>query len=206
MYRRILLCLVCAAYLTACNNTPDTGAPPSRPVPSEPSPTDPGSFTMKQLVESRAEAGNISAQAVISSGLYDALSAENYPLMLVLVPSNEDMEQYLKEQGLSQTEFLDHPKLLSFMERHLIDEFVDTVAIRSTQNTTVTHTSLAGSEVVFTTQENLDPQQGDVMFANGVPVSPYCTVSGNGAESVIASEGQLCRATAPIVQDFDWSQ
>lgn len=152
-----------------------------------------------------ADDGYLGAQAVIASGLYDDLSEDDYPFMLMVFRSDGTLEAYLAEQGLSSETFLMHPKLRSFLEHHLIDSYVNTVKIRSTKNTEATYTSAAGSEVVLTTGENLEPQEGDVMFANGVPVEAYCSYSGSGGDAHLQVEAQICFADAPIV-DFDWSE
>lgn len=148
--------------------------------------------------------GYLGARAVIASGLYESLSADNHPLMLMVFESNATLEDYFSQQGLSAEAFLVHPKLRSFMEQYLIDSYVDTVEVRSTQNAQVAYTTLAGSKVIFTTGDNLDPEEGDVMFANGVPVEAYCAYSGNGGDSQLQVEAQICFVDAPILE-FDWS-
>ncbi len=141
------------------------------------------------------------AQAVIASGLIDDLGEKDFPLTLIDVYEEKALKTYIAEQGLTEEEFLAHPKLRGFLEQHLIPGYVDLIKIRSTPNGRFVYTSAAGSEIVFTTGEDLTqtPDNLNVAEANGVPFNPYC--SGEGEEG-----GQLCYAVAPIVQDFDWSR
>lgn len=199
MYKRTLGFLMFALCLTACNKTPV-----SNPV-EPPDDTSPRYVETQETVDRLANEGNLAAQAVKASGLYNELSTDDYPFLLMLVESNTALEAYLSEQGLSKETFLAHPKLRNFIEHNLIDSYVDIIKIRSTQNTEVTYTSAAGSDIVLTTAENLDPQKGDVMFANGVPVEAYCFISGNGGEDDMQSKGLLCFADAPVME-FDWSE
>lgn len=198
---KFLPALLCAVCLAACSNAPAEVTPSP---PEQPSDTSPGYFTAQEIIDRMADDGYLGAQAVIASGLYDDLSGDDYPLMLMVFRSDGTLEAYLSEQGLSKEAFLTHPKLRSFMEHHLIDSYVDTVKIRSTKNTKATYISAAGSDVVLTTADNLYPENGEVMFANGVPVEAYCSYSGNGGDGQLQVEAQICFADAPIV-DFDWS-
>lgn len=199
MYKRTLSLLLFALCLIGCNKTPV-----NNPV-EPPDDTSPGYVETQETVDRLANEGNLAARAVKASGLYDELSNNDYPFLLTLVESNTVLENYLSEQGLSKEAFLAHPKLRNFMEHNLIDSYVDIIKIRSTQNMKVTYTSAAGSEIALTTAENLDPQMGDVIFANSVPVEAYCFVSGNGGEDDMQSKGLLCFANAPLVE-FDWSE
>lgn len=202
MYKQFLLALLSTVCLAACSGAPTEVTPPPAEQPSD---TSQGYVEVQEHIDRMADDGYLGAQAVMASGLYDDLSTNEYPFMFMLFESNSKLEAYLSEQGLSKEAFLAHPKLRSFMEHHLIDSYVDTIKIRSTRNIEVTHISAAGAEVVFTTADNLNRENGEVMFANGVPVDPYCLVSGNGAEDNLQASGLLCDATIPIV-DFDWSE
>ncbi len=184
-------------WLVACSNTPADGTP------GQPSGTSQGYIEVQENIDRMANGGYLGAQAIIASGLYSDLSTDDYPFMLMVFMSDSTLETYISEQGLTEETFLSHPKLRSFLEHHLIDSYVDTIKIRSTQNIGVSYTSAADSEVVLTTGDNLNPEKGAVMLANGVPVSPYCVVSGNGGEDNLPERGLLCDATVPIV-DFDW--
>lgn len=199
---RLLFVLFCTACLAACNDAPGEVTPPT--TPEQPADTTPGYFTAREIIDQMADNGYLGAKAVVASGAYDVLSGDKYPLLLMVFGSDGGLEAYLSEQGLSEEAFLAHPKLRSFIEQHLIDSYVDTVRIRSTQNAEVTHISAAGSAVTFTTGSNLDPMKGDVMFANEVPVEAYCSYSGNGGDSQLQVEAQICFVDAPIIE-FDWS-
>ncbi len=202
MYK-LLLTLLSTVCLAACSGAPAEVTPPVEQ--EKPSDTSQGYFTAQEIVDQMADDGYLSAQAVVASGLYDDLSGDDYPLLLMVFRSDGTLEAYLSEQGLSKEAFLAHPKLRSFMKHHLIDSYVDTVKIRSTKNTEATYISAAGAEVVFTTAGNLNPERGKVMFANGVPVEVSCSYSGNGGDGQLQVEAQICFADAPIV-DFNWSE
>lgn len=199
---KLLFVLFCTACIAACDNAPGEVTPPTKP--EQPTDTAPGYSTARKIIDQMADRGYLGARAVVSSGIYAAISENEYPFLLMVFGSNSILEAYLSEQGLLEEEFLEHPKLRGFIEQHLIDSYVDTVKIRSTQNTEVTHISAAGSEVIFTTGSNLDPMKGDVMFANEVPVEAYCSYSGNGGDGQLQVEAQICFMDDPIVE-FDWS-
>lgn len=199
---RLLFVLFCAACLASCNNAPGEVTPPT--TPEQPVDTTLGYSTAREIIDQMADNGYLGAKAVIASGTYNVLSEKEYPLLLMVFGSDGGLETYLSEQGLSEEAFLAHPRLRGFIEQHLINSYVNTVEIRSTPNTEVTHVSAAGSAVTFTTGSNLDPTKGDVMFANEVPVEAYCAYSGNGGDSQLQMEAQICFVDAPIIK-FDWS-
>lgn len=194
--KRLPLLLLVTGFLASC-----AGEKPGTSFPY---------LTSQDVIDLGVANGDLTARAVVASGLYDDIAPEDYPFMLIRFDDG-GLEAYIAEQGLTEEAFLSHPKLRDFMERHLIPSFVDNIKIRSTPNGRFTYTSAAGSEVVFTTGEDLaqTPEDLDTARANGVPFNPYCVVSGNGAEgdtSFMKKQGLICWADGPIVADFNWSE
>lgn len=192
----LLLYLLATSFLTSCE-----GAPTEPDLPY---------VTSQEVIDKGVSNGDLTARAVVASGLYDDIAPGDYPFMLIRF-NEGGLEAYIAEQGLSEEAFLAHPKLYNFMQRHLIPSFVDNIKIRSTPNGRFTYTSAADSEVVFTTGENLSqtPENLNTAKANGVPFNPYCLVSGNGAEGdadFMAEQGLICWADGPTVKSFDWSE
>ena len=189
MYRTLLLLMLVMVGISSCRNA------------AAPEDTDPTRITLQNLMKREASKGNLYSQAVVASGLIDDLGEKDFPFTLIDFYEEKALEAYIAKQGLTEAEFLAHPKLRDFLKQHLIPGYVDLIKIRSTPNGRFTYTSAAGSEVVFTTGKDLTqtPDSLNVAKANGIPFSPYCGYEG-------AEGGQLCYATAPIVQSFDWSQ
>ena len=164
--------------------------------------TDPLPFTVQEYIDGTASSGSYSlaAKAVKASGVYSALAEEDYPLLLILFGENSILETYLKEQGLTEAEFLAHPKLAEFVKSHLIYDDVDLVALRSTLGASASFKSAAGINIVIKNVK--DSQGGRVMggTANGVPLSLWCT------EDSSTGDGKVCLSDGPVVTDFDWSR
>ncbi len=201
MAKNALLLLLCAFCVTAWSSAY-----------SSPSPTSGrGEFSnqeAQQYIDHLVTRGDLFARAVVSSGLYDKLSREHYPFLLLHVgPTNKSMKRYLAQQGLTEKEFLTHPKLRSFMENHLIVGFVNTREPRPKRDSRRVRTTVNGSKVVLTTGAKLNPRDDRLQFANGVHFSPDRFFSGVNFSPVMfqKQEGQLCVVDAPII-NFDWSE
>jgi hypothetical protein len=179
------------------------------------------SFRVQEVIIQMAEKGDLSARAVVASEVYDSLTEEDYPFSLVLigkeyfragntseieVPEDNTLETYLAGQGLSEDEFLAHPKLRTFVESHLIPVNVDFPTLWSTQQARLMYTTVSGNEVVFTTKDNLAPGNGDTIFANDIPFSHDCFFDPTPAPAPEGGYGRICYADAPLVTNFDWSE
>lgn len=203
MTKKALLFLLFPFYMTGWGKAPSS--PPS------PASGGVGEFSnqeAQQFVDDLVAKGDLFAKAVVSSGLYDELSPEHYPFLLLHVgPTNKAMKRYLAQQGLTEKEFLAHPKLRSFMENHLITGFVNTREPRPRRDSRKIRTSVNDAKVVVTTGAHLSPRDDRLRFANGVHFSPDCFFSGVNLSPVMfqKQEGQLCVVDAPIVK-FDWSE
>ena len=146
----------------------------------------------------------LSDRALVASGVYDDLTVDRYPLFLMLIREEGALENYIARQGLSEEEFLNHPKLPEFVKSHLVYEEVDVLELRSTPGASVTLESAAGTEVVIENQEG-----SNVDLANGVPIDLFCA---EGRDPTYPNPGStdeaalLCHIAEPIVEDFDWSR
>jgi hypothetical protein len=176
--------------------------------------------TAQEVISQMADKGDLSARAVVASGLYDSLDEESHPFTLflirqipvgsgttrdIVVEEDNTLKNYLAEQGLTESEFLAHPKLRTFVESHFIPEDVNLYNFRTIQNVRRVYEAASGEDIVFTTGNNVVPADGDVVFANGVPISSYsCFFDVNPSPS--GGYGQICYADAPLVSDFDWSE
>ena len=171
-----------------------------------------------EIMSQMAEKGDLFAKAVVASGLNEPLAKENYPLVLVLVNKNgfniNDNEEvifdrdttfkaYVAEQGLTEEQFLEHPKLRDYMESYLVPGYIDFGQIRITENGRFAYKTVSGREMVFTTRESPTVGNGDAVAVNGVNIGDFCFFDFLYEES---ESGHICFADAPIVKDFDWSR
>ena len=175
---------------------PDPSVPTNPEVPTDP---DVPTRSLQDFIDTRPNA-SLNDRAIIASSVYDDLSVDRYPLMIMTVREKGALEAYIAEQGLSEEAFLAHPKLPEFIKSHLIYDEVDVLELRTTPGARATFESAAGTEVVI---ENVPaPRMG---LVNGVSIDLLCA---EGRDPTYSTDetGLLCYVAEPIVQDFDWSQ
>lgn len=176
-------------------------------------------FPLTVFVERLEATGDLTAKAVIASGVIDQLSDDNFPLTLYLLNEanyflgsdsaegssettfergDEPLRAYIAEQGLTEEEFLAHPRLRDFIESHLI--LAEVTLNNTNDGVTETYTSAAGNEIVLSTDYS---RAEGVVFANGVATTDcFFSERAAGGPSVY---GYLCFTEAPIIEGFDWS-
>ena len=176
-------------------------------------------FPLTTLVERLAAVGDLSARAVIASGVIGQLSDDHFPLSFYFVNegnisfgadsacgSSETvfrvgdaaLRKYIAAQGLSEEAFLKHPKLREFLLSHLI--LADALVNNTQDGVLQTYTSAGGRSIELTTDFS---RAVGVVYANGVPTR-YCTFE-EGSEGGPSVYGYLCFSEAPLFDDFDWS-
>lgn len=192
--------LLFALALSGCaeqgNTTPISESNPEEPVNPDPDVPD---APLQDFLRTGANA-SLNERAIVDSGVYDDLTVERYPLMLMIVREVGVLESYIAAQGLSEEDFLTHPKLPEFIKSHLIYEEIDMLKLRTTPDASVTFESAAGTEIVIKNEPT--PRMGS---ANGVPLSLDCA-EGRDITYMTDAVGLLCTVAEPIVQDFDWSR
>lgn len=180
------------------------------------------SYTVQERIDEMAEKGDLMSRAFIESGIRNDIGEDDYPLSLfvvrstdrpvpddwlpsngLFVPEDDTLSDYLTEQGLTEEEFLAHPKLRSFVEGHLITADIDLPTLASTKNASETFKTVNGESVTITVAAELTPGEDDYVFANGVAISDFCAFDPTPAET--GGYGQVCYARAPLITDFDWS-
>ena len=155
----------------------------------------------------------------MQSGIIDQFSDDNYPLTLYLVNEgnyalgadsaegssettfergDEALKAYILEQGLSEEEFLTHPRLRAFIEDYFISS--DATINNTRDGVEETFVSVGEREIVLST--DFSRKEGAV-FANGVETTD-CFFDERG-DSGPSAYGRLCFAEAPLFEDFDWT-
>ncbi len=176
-------------------------------------------FSLTEFIQRLEATGDLTAKAVIASGVIDQLSDDNYPLTLYLInegnyalgadsaegssettfeKGDQVLRTYISEQELSEEEFLNHPRLRDFIEDYFISE--DATINNTRDGVEETYTSVGGREIVLST--DFSRKEGAV-FANGVETTG-CFFDERG-DSGPNTYGRLCFAEAPLFEDFDWS-
>ena len=176
-------------------------------------------FRLTTLIERLAAVGDLSARAVIASGVVGQLSDDHFPLSFYFINegnisfgadsatgSSETvfrvgdtaLRSYIAAQGLSEEAFLEHPKLREFLLSHLI--LADALINDTQDGVSKTYTSAGGREIELTTDFS---RAKGVVYANGVPTR-YCYAQGRSGVAPYV-KGYLCFSEAPLFDDFDWS-
>ena len=187
--------LLFALALGGCaqqNTTPN-------PEPGEPTDPDVPTRSLQYFIVDGPNAP-LFYKAIRISGVYDNLSVDRYPLLLMASIQEDALETYIAEQGLSEAEFLAHPKLPEFVRSHLIYDKVDVLELRTTPGAKATFKSAAGTEVVIENES-----ASGTGSANGVAIDLFCSESEDPTYNTDA-KGLLCKVAEPIVKDFDWSR
>ena len=173
-------------------------------------------FLVREYIESAAESSNLSAEAVLTSGVLAEAEAsgEAYTLFMVGRPVTETddtacgtqtaeqdaLPDYLESQDLTEEAFLASPKLTAFMRHQLILDLLD-VGQLAQPAARLSYLSTADTELVFTSSEDADVSEDIKYFVNGVPMSISC------AEQVVTrtlSRARVCSAQAPLAEEFEW--
>ena len=176
-------------------------------------------FSLTEFIQRLEATGDLTAKAVTASGVIDQLSDDNYPLTLYLInegnyalgadsaegssetvfrKGDKALQDYIAEQGLSEEEFLSHPRLRDFIEDYFVSE---DITINDTRDgSEETYTSVGGREIVLSTDFS---RAKGVIFANGVATSGC--FSDERGDSGPNTYGRLCFAEAPLFEDFDWT-
>ncbi|MGL4609487.1 MAG: hypothetical protein ACRCYY_07345 [Trueperaceae bacterium] len=192
---RIFLVFFCFLLIAGCDKEPGLEVDP------------PLTFSIQEyvdaLVTEEDTSVRLSAEAVKESGVYDKLTENEHPLLLILFDGEGVLETYLASQGLTEESFLAHPKLAQFVNSHLIYDDVDIYTLRGEIGATATFTSAAGTPIEITTVKSSEGGAVKGSTANGVPLQLWCA---EGGALPPPDEGFVCFADGPIVSDFDWSQ
>lgn len=207
---RMIFVLLVLVFFTGCQERIDPIVPtnPTNPVnPTNPTnPIDPIPLTVQNYVAGLADNKNISvslsAKAVIKSDVYQEMTEEKYPLLLILFDGEGTLERYLLEQGLTEENFLAHPKITEFVRSHLIYESMNLKNLSFELGKTVSFKSSAGSMVELKVIKSSEGGAVKGGTANGVPMNLFCA----DASQRQGKEASVCFADGPIVSDFDWSQ
>ena len=155
--------------------------------------------------------GDLFAEALKISGIYDTLTPDQYPFTLFFVQSADSggqLERYLAQQGLTPKSFLNHPKLRQFLESHLIVRYVNTQEPRPKGKRRAAISTVNGYKIVFTSQPSYpNGHEFYLRFANGLSFGSGCLFSGPeiSTPEFLKLEGQICFVNRPVVKNFDWS-
>ena len=167
---------------------------------------------LAQIVSELGEIGDLSAQAIIASGVVAELEPESFPTTLYMVnemnvasglssaertvptaykTGDSTLRAYIAEQGLSEEAFLNHPKLELFVKSFLLKEEVE---VGGTE---------AGAEQTLQAQAGNNLRVSSTgagkIFVNDVALNRTCILREPGGK-----HGLLC-SLSNVAIDFDWN-
>lgn len=177
--------------------------------------------TLVEMLNNLASKGDLSAQAVIKTDMLSLFpkdrsdSNNQLPMAFYMISGgyitrngknispfnpatievrNTYINTYIASQGLSEEEFLNHPKLKEFLLLHFIDKEI--TFNENYDGQTETYLGVSGNEVILST--DFKRSIGGTTILNDIAVSTHCQYQ--------YKDGRLCFIDTAIVSDFDWSQ
>lgn len=206
---KLILYILFLLLLTSCNTkSSESDSDTQRPI-----------LTGTEIVKGFAAAGDLAALAMVKADVLNLLSDTNSSYAFFMLSEGRisgdsekketyyhkgdtSLKTYLVEQGMTEQEFLEHPRLRDFMLSHFIPSEIITFN-PGYDSQKQTYVSASGNTITLTTDFE---RAKTAMIVNDVVVTRQCQINSNiNTSTRLLEYRSLCFINEPIISDFDWS-